>query len=91
MVIDGIRHYEDYTYWKEKNFKNFYLVYIQTDPEICATRYKEKEFQKAMNHNVEQEIIGLRQFADVVIDNNGTFEDLYLQIDDLIRAVFSKK
>ena len=44
-----------------------------------------------MNHNVEQEIIGLRQFADVVIDNNGTFEDLYLQIDDLIRAVFSKK
>lgn len=90
VVIDGIRHYEDYTYWKEKNFKNFYLVYIQTDPEICATRYKEKGFQKAMNHNVEQEIIDLRQFADAVIENNGTFEDLYLQIDDFISTVFSK-
>ena len=43
-----------------------------------------------MNHNVEQEIIDLRQFADAVIENNGTFEDLYLQIDDFISTVFSK-
>lgn len=91
VVIDGIRHYEDYTYWKEKNFKNFYLVYIQTDPEICAIRYKEKEFQKVINHNVEQEVTSLRQFADVVINNNGTFDDLYLQIDNLISEVFSKE
>lgn len=87
IVIDGIRHYEDYTYWKEKNFKNFYLVYIQADPKICAARYKGKDFQNAVNHHVEQEVISLRQFADVVIENNGTFEDLYLQLDDLLNTI----
>lgn len=91
IVIDGMRHHEDYTYWKEKNFKNFHLLYIETDPKICADRYAEKEFQKATNHHVEQEITELRQLADVIIHNNGTFENLYSQIDDFLKTVYLKK
>lgn len=88
IVIDGMRHYEDYTYWKEKNFKNFYLMYIDSDPEICAARYGEKEFQKISSHHVEQEITGLRQLADVIISNNSTFENLYSQIDNFLETVY---
>ena len=53
IIIDGMRHYEDYTYWKEKNFKDFYLVYVESDPKTCATRYGEKEFQKVASHHVD--------------------------------------
>ena len=91
IVIDGMRHYEDYTYWKEKNFKNFYLLYIDSDPKICATRYGEKEFQQVASHHVEQEITGLRQLADVIIDNNSTFENLYSQIDNFLKTVCPKR
>lgn len=91
IVIDGMRHYEDYTYWKEKNFKNFYLLYIDSDPKICAARYGEKEFQQVASHHVEQEITGLRQLADVIIDNNSTFENLYTQIDNFLNLVSPKE
>ena len=91
IIIDGMRHYEDYTYWKEKKFKDFYLVYVESDPKTCATRYGEKEFQKVASHHVEQEIIGLRQLADVIIDNNSTFEALYSQIDNFLKTVCPKK
>ena len=91
IVIDGMRHYEDYTYWKEKNFKNFYLLYIDSDPKICATRYGEREFYQAATHHVEQEITGLRKLADVIIDNNSTFENLYSQIDNFLNNVCLEK
>lgn len=87
IVIDGLRHYEDYTYWKEKDFKNFYLIYIQASPEICEERYEGKNFRDTINHHVEREIDGLRQLSDVVIDNNGTFEELYSQIDDFLNVI----
>ena len=88
IVIDGMRHYEDITYWKEKSFRNFYLLYIEASAEICAMRYDEEDFQQANVHHVEQEIPSLREYADAIIDNNGTFEELYAQIDEFLGALY---
>lgn len=87
IVIDGMRHYEDYTYWKEKNFKNFYLLYIDSDPKICAERYGKEEYYQVVSHHVEQEIAGLRKLADAVIDNTSTFKNLYSQIDNFLELI----
>ena len=87
IVIDGMRHYEDYTYWKEKSFSKFYLLYIDADENICATRYGEDGYQIDAQHHVEQEISELRTYADTVIDNMGSFDDLYAKIEAFIKNI----
>lgn len=87
VVIDGMRHYEDYTYWKEKCFSKFYLLYIDADENICATRYGEGGYQIDAQHHVEQEISELRAYADAVIDNMGSFNDLYTKIELFIKNI----
>ena len=87
IVIDGMRHFEDYTYWKEKCFKNFYLIFIHADQDICSSRYSEGDYQIDMQHHAEQEIEGLRLRADTVISNNGTIDELYAKIDNFLNIV----
>lgn len=87
IVIDGMRHYEDYTYWKEKCFSRFYLIYINADENTCAARYGEGGYRMDAQHHVEQEIGELRAYADAVIDNMESFDDLYAKIDDFINSV----
>ncbi len=87
VVIDGMRHYEDYTYWKEKSFTKFYLLYIEADEDICIARYKKDDYQKVDQHHVEQEIDELRVYADAVIENDGTLEDLYAKIDAFMKSI----
>lgn len=89
IVIDGMRHYEDYTYWKEKSFSNFYLLYIEADEDTCIARFAEGDYRKAAQHQVEQEIDELRIFADAVIENTGTLETLYKKIDAFIDSINS--
>ncbi len=90
VVIDGMRHYEDYTYWKEKCFSKFYLIYVDADENICATRYGKDNYKIVAKHHVEQEIRELRTYADAVIDNRGNFDDLYTRIENFIEDIFKK-
>lgn len=83
-VIDGMRHYEDYTYWKEKNFSNFYLLYVDTSETTCAMRYDGGSYQKDDHHYAEKEIDRLRVYADLVVNNDGTIDELYNKIDDFL-------
>lgn len=84
VVIDGMRHFEDYTYWKEKCFSNFYLIFIDTDREVCSERYSDEKYYQYVNHIAEDEIESLRDLADFVVDNNSTINSLYSAIDSLI-------
>lgn len=84
VVIDGMRHFEDYTYWKERCFSNFHLVYIDASHDVCEKRYHHGNYDQCMSHPVEQEVDSLRGLADVVIDNNGSFKSLYAAIDRLL-------
>lgn len=87
VVIDGMRHFEDYTYWKENCFLNFYLIYIDTDKEICSARYSDGNYDQYINHAAEDEIESLRELADFVIENNSTMESLYSAIDGLLEKL----
>lgn len=86
IVIDGMRHYEDYTYWKEKCFSRFLLIYIDTNREICSARSVEKEYTSVNQHHVEQEIDKLRNLADIVITNNDSIDDLYDKLNSIMNA-----
>jgi len=94
IVLDGIRRLTDIE--KLKNFPEFKMVYIETDIKKCYERIigrrenaddANKTFERFKNeHNNESELLikELKSHADYVIDNNGSLEDLYKQLDKII-------
>jgi len=95
IVIDGIRRDADLKYLRKMD--NFVLVYVEADLEKRYERLVErnekqddkiKTFEEFKNdHQLETEITirELKDIADAVIDNNGSVEELYKQIDDVIK------
>lgn len=95
IAIDGVRRPSDIEYLKK--LASFKLVYIEADME---KRYKRivkrgentddrkktfKEFQKDHKKEAELQIREMRGKADVVINNNGTFGELYRQVDKIVK------
>jgi dephospho-CoA kinase len=93
VVIDGVRRQSDIVFLK--TLPEFKLVFVETSME---TRYKRistrgentddskktfEEFKKAHENEAESQIRDLRNVANLIIDNNGTLEVLYKQIDQL--------
>jgi len=82
LVIDGMRHLEDYTFWKERAYRRFFLVYIDSDYELCQKRFQSRggddiSYREAMSAPVEQHVIDLMKKADFIIKNNGTLDQLF--------------
>lgn len=89
VVIDGMRHNEDYTFWKEHCFARFVLVYIDTDRKLCRSRFLQRgnegcTYEEAVNHSAEADVAGLRSKADIVIQNNGELKELYVRVDRIL-------
>jgi dephospho-CoA kinase len=94
VVVDGVRRMSDITYLRE--LPHFKLVYVEADMEKRYERITKRgentddktktfeDFQKAHQDESEQQIKDLRSYADYIINNDGTFADLYKQIDDII-------
>jgi dephospho-CoA kinase len=95
VVVDGVRRMADIVFLKE--LPHFKLVYVDADME---TRYERiihrgentddakktfEEFQKAHEDDSELQIKDLKNYADYVIDNNGSFSDLYVHVGDIIK------
>lgn len=87
VVIDGMSHLEDYTYWREKCFSNFYLIFIDADRDVCSERYSDGNYDQYIDHIAEDEIESLRDLADFVIENNTTIDSLYAAIDNLVAGL----
>lgn len=94
IAIDGVRRYPDVEYLK--TMLEFKLVYIETN---MKNRYERiikrgentddknktfEEFKKDQEREAEKDVKDLKRKADFIIDNNGTFENLYKQIDKII-------
>lgn len=100
IVIDGIRRLGDIE--KLKDLKNFVLVEIFAEPKIRYERLVERkektddatktfeEFLADHERSTEVTINDVLPFANEKIDNNGTFEELYAQIDALIKKYANK-
>lgn len=94
IAIDGVRRIADILYLKK--LPGFRLVYIDADIENRFSRITNRrenvddsgksfeEFKKDHEREAELQIKGLKNEADFVIDNNGSFEELYRQIDKII-------
>jgi len=79
-----------------KKLPNFYLIYVEADQQIRYERYVKRnqstgdsqmtfeEFQKKDSAESESQIEGLKDKADFVLNNNGTVEDFYKQIDSIL-------
>lgn len=81
VVIDGMRHLEDYTFWKEQCFLNFILIYIDADYELREKRFSARQdesisYESAVSHPAEKDVPFLKNKADFIIANNGSIEDL---------------
>ncbi|EKE19762.1 MAG: hypothetical protein ACD_8C00112G0004 [uncultured bacterium] len=95
VVIDGVRRLEDIVYLRQ--LPEFKLVYVNADME---TRYErlvkrgentgdeQKTFEQfKLDHQVDADarIVDLKNYADIVIDNNGGYPDLYKQVDEIVK------
>lgn len=95
VAIDGIRRMPDIKYLKE--LSQFKLVYLEADMEKRYERIIKRgenaddnnksfeQFQKEHQNEAELRIKDLKNYADFVADNNGTIEELYRQIDEIIK------
>lgn len=94
IVIDGIRRPDDVKYLKE--VQGFVLVHIFSGMEKRLERIKARgentddntktleEFKADHEREAEQKITEIASQAQEEIDNNGGFENLYKQLDNLI-------
>ena len=87
IVIDGMRHYEDYTFWKEKSFLNFHLVYINTDESIRMKRYIGDSYVEKDQNSVEKDIDDLKLYAEFIIDNNSDYIHLRTQLEYIVNCL----
>lgn len=100
IVVDGFRKTGELNYFKK--FSNFFLINITADLE---TRYKrivkrgEKEDEKTKSLKsfikdhalkADTDITKVGKKADYAIDNSGTKEQLYKQIDKIIKLKIKK-
>jgi dephospho-CoA kinase len=100
VTVDGVRRAPDIDYLKK--LSGFKLVYIEADMEKRFERLTKRgentddvgksfeEFKKDHERETELRIKDLKNIADFVIDNNGSFEELYRQIDSIIEKCKSK-
>lgn len=95
IIIEGIRRFADIEYLRK--IENFKLVYITAD---IKTRYERltkrtenaddqlksfEEFKLDHKHESESEVLAVGETADYKIDNNKSFEELYNQIEEIIK------
>lgn len=95
VVIDGVRRLEDLTYLKE--MPEFKLAYVESDIQVCYDRLVRRaenpgdatktfeEFRKDHERDADARIPDLKNYADIVIENNGTYPELYQKVDEVIK------
>jgi len=100
VAVDGVRRLGDIEHLKK--IEGFHLVYLEADIDKCHQRISVRgenvddngktfeEFKKDREREAERQITQLKQFADKIIDNNSTLEDLHMQVDAFIESVNKK-
>ena len=96
VIVEGIRRFADIEYLKK--IENFKLVYITADIKTRYERLTKRQentddqlksfeaFQKDHTHESESQIKEVGKSAEYVIDNNGSFSDLYKQVDKILSS-----
>jgi len=95
IVIDGVRRVQDIEFLRQD--PNFKLVFVDTNLEKRYERIIQRsensddrnktfeEFKFDAQREAELTIAELREYADVILDNNGTPKELENKIEDLLK------
>lgn len=94
-VFDGIRYFDEFNALKERD--DFVMWAVDTDLRVRHQRIVQRgenageadltleQFTKQHDLPTEQAIPDLMKEADATINNNGTMDELYAQIDELLK------
>lgn len=100
VVLDGVRRMEDMVFLK--TLPEFKLVYIEASLEVCYERIVKRgenngdstktfdEFKLDHEADADARIVGMKNSADIVIENNGSYEELHEKIDEIINQNLNK-
>jgi len=94
VVIDGFRAIEEVKLFR-KNFKDFYLIFIDVDENVRFSRRKLedqktdiKDFKARDRENIENLGLGkVIELANFKVDNNTGLENLYNQVDNVLKQI----
>ena len=99
VVVQGIRRFEDMAFLKQ--LPNFKFLFIDADMELRFKRVSHRgekandstmsydQFKASHQYETELSIHDLKNYADYTIDNNGTYTELYKQLDEIIKQNLS--
>lgn len=95
VVVDGVRRMTDIEYLSQVPY--FKLIYVDSD---IQTRYERvtkrnenpndakktfEEFKQDNEDESELQIRDLKSYANYVVDNNRTYQELYKQVDEILK------
>jgi dephospho-CoA kinase len=95
VIVDGVRRMADIIYLRE--LPHFKLVYVEADMEVRYNRLTKRgentddkkktleEFKVDHDDESEMQIRELKNYADYVVNNDGTFAELYKRVDEIIK------
>jgi dephospho-CoA kinase len=88
-AIDGLRHQIDVETLTARFRTSFRLIFLMAPVSIRFARVKHRfshleAFLSADEHPVESNIDGLASFANATIDNVGSLEDLFRDVDSAL-------
>ncbi len=92
VAVDGLRHPLDCESLATSFSPSFKLVYLDSPQKLRFERLNRRgkypdwnSFEAADSHPVEQQIESLRANAALVIQNQSSFQDLYLAVDEALQ------
>jgi dephospho-CoA kinase len=94
VMVDGVRYPNEVEMLR--TFEKSILIFVDAPSEIRFERVKKRgekgegkidydEFLRAEERETESFLDEVEEMADYRIDNSGTFEDLYMQIDKALK------
>lgn len=98
FVISGVRFREEVKVFKQDFKDDFKLVAIICDDRLRYARVKKRgtkneadisfeKFMKTEKKETERVIAGTMKIADFAIDNNRTLDDMYKEVDEVMKIL----
>lgn len=97
IVIDGIRKHGELE--ELRTLPDFHMIFVETDLRIRYERIRHRgtkaddlmktfeEFVRDHEHAADRDVRNLKEYADTVIENNGTVVELFTRIDTLLGSL----
>ena len=97
IMIDGVRRFTDLE--NLKDIPGFHLIAIKTDSKLAFERYIDRDenvgdaemsyetFLEKQKAEADRQIPEVMKTAEHTIDNNGSFDDFYKKVDELVQKL----